>query len=205
MNTRRPLRPEPRLRPNPSGVPAINLPPPPPRSATPPTRGRDESDVGDRFPADVRDVGGGVETTRAEAAAESRPVRRKSTGTPRSTVTPGAAVRKTSLSLPASVAQLLREAADSQRKTQLSVILEAVETHKDVVEELVGEEQASGQRRDHEGLFPDPTQRTARVEPQVTTPIRISAANLAVLDEIVVRSGAASRSQLIAAVLRQLP
>ncbi|WP_460797442.1 ribbon-helix-helix domain-containing protein [Nocardioides pacificus] len=96
----------------------------------------------------------------------------------------------------------IRVASTDRGITLAELVLGAIERTQHHLSDLVANErpaasQASG------GLFPD-TPRSARrsTEARVTISIRLSAANLAVLDQLVVQHHADNRSQLITAALR---
>lgn len=111
------------------------------------------------------------------------------------------AVRDMSFTTPLLIRTKLREHAAKPDTTKAAVVLAAVEATAGRLADLVAAERGTGPAAG--ALFPDPAS-TARAtgDPRVPESLRLTARNLAVLDDLVTRCGADDRSQLLTAALR---
>lgn len=107
-------------------------------------------------------------------------------------------VRAISLSLPLTVRNRLREHARRAALSQVTVLLDAVESTVELLSTLI--EQGRPEPADT-GMFDRTPARPAATEPYVTVSLRTKATNVATLDDLVKQHGAASRSQLCAVAL----
>ncbi|GAA1836117.1 hypothetical protein GCM10009795_096610 [Nocardioides hankookensis] len=138
--------------------------------------------------------------TRRPSATPSKPTPTPSTSKPsRTSNRSTGGTRETSLSLPVSVREALR-AATANGPTNAEVILTAVENNAEHLAELVRAEVPD--KAPASGLFPDRAAAKVASEPRSTAPLLTTEANLAVLDDLQVKVGATSRSQLVSAALR---
>lgn len=109
--------------------------------------------------------------------------------------------RETSISLPADIREQWRRAAAEPDTTAAEVILEAIEANLDQLEDLVARERGDVARQEP-GLFPDRASVRSDGPTRVIAPLNTTARNLAVIDALVEKTRADSRSQLITAALR---
>lgn len=140
----------------------------------------------------AREGGHDAPPPRAAPVVASRPrVSDRSTG----------AVRDMSFTTPLFIRTKLREHAAKPDTTKAAVVLAAVEATASRLADLVAAERGTGPAAG--ALFPDPAS-TARATggPRVPESLRLTARNLAVLDDLVTRCGADDRSQLLTAALR---
>lgn len=142
------------------------------------------------------------ETTRATAKAEqaSKPVGR--TRRPRAEKAAARSasadtMRPVSVSVPLTMAEAWRDRAKNDRTSQVDVLLDALVAHQDELTDLVSARSEKPTVSD--GLF----DRTpgAKGERFVGVSLRIKSGNLEVIDQLVDKHGADSRSQLVAAAL----
>ncbi|ABL79326.1 MULTISPECIES: hypothetical protein [unclassified Nocardioides] len=142
------------------------------------------------------------ETTRATAKAEqaSKPIARtrkpraeKATARSASADT----MRPVSVSVPLTMAEAWRDRAKNDRTSQVDVLLDALVAHQNELTDLVSARSEKPTVSD--GLF----DRTpgAKGERFVGVSLRIKSGNLEVIDQLVDKHGADSRSQLVAAAL----
>lgn len=115
---------------------------------------------------------------------------------------PSETSRQTTILLPAGIAEWLRDTARQTSRTQLAVILDAIEHHHAHLQNLVDESSATTGSASSSGLFPDrPAGRAHNPGLTTTVGIRTTAANLEVIDRIAATTGARNRSHLIALAL----
>lgn len=112
--------------------------------------------------------------------------------------------RDATFTTPLALREILRERARITKDLTIpGIVLEAVETHLQDLARLVDLEKGTAPAGT--SLFPDPTSspRSSETgETRVPVTMRLTAANLAVLDNLVRQTGADNRSQLITAALR---
>jgi hypothetical protein len=109
--------------------------------------------------------------------------------------------RSISFTTPVLVRDLLRTTARASERTVAEVVLGAVSDSRERLGDLVAAERPTSPSTFV--LFPDPAAAPARSsEPRVTVTLRTTAANIQVLDDLVVSHRADDRSQLITAALR---
>lgn len=113
-------------------------------------------------------------------------------------------IREISFTTPVELRDRLRNTARSSPDTTVAaVVLDAIERNVDDLEALVAGEQPHSRPADHSGLFPDAV-KTERTSTEIRVPVtlRLTSANLAVIDDLAQQHRATSRSQLITAALR---
>lgn len=162
---------------------------PPPRRAT---------------PAAPITTPGPSETPRSESSASekaSAEIKPKKTSRSRASSASTGGLRRTTISLPQELAAKMRENLQADRSlTQIQFILNAIETNAHRLAELVTAERPTAAKGG--GLFPDQGSVRGSVEERTTINFDTTEANLKVIDGLVEKSGAASRSQLIRVALR---
>lgn len=131
-------------------------------------------------------------------AAEIKP---KKASRPKASSASTGGMRRTTISLPQQLAAQMRERLQADRNiTQIQFILHAIEANAHRLAELVTAERPTAAKSG--GLFPDQGTVRRSVEERTTINFDTTEANLKVIDELVEKSGAASRSQLIRVALR---
>jgi post-segregation antitoxin (ccd killing protein) len=107
--------------------------------------------------------------------------------------------------MPATLHDSLRERAQTTGSTIAGVVIEAITQQLENLSELVVSEHNTPATNAPTGPFPDPIApkgpRVAR-ESLAVVNLRVTAANLKVIDDLVTQHKAASRSQLVTAALR---
>lgn len=106
-------------------------------------------------------------------------------------------MKAVSVSVPLTLAEAWRDSAKRERTSQVDVLLDALVARQDELTDLVAAR--TEQPTVNDGLF----DRTpgARMERFVGVSLRIKSGNLQVIDQLVDKHGAESRSQLVAAAL----
>jgi hypothetical protein len=161
-----------------------NIPPPPPRIATRPEPTPEPE-------SRPRAVEAAVERGTAPAAPRKAAKPSETTG----------ALADVTFTTPLELRTLLREHARvSQDLTVPGIVLAAVEANVTDLARLV--ELEKGPIPAGSALFPDPTSSSRPSETRVPESMRLSTANLAVVDALVRQTQADNRSQLITAALR---
>jgi hypothetical protein len=156
----------------------------------PPTR-RPQSRVA--APASPRTAEAEYRTEAVTQAAIKRPARRPASSS--ATVT-----RNVTLSLPASLVARIRDRARQDRATQPEVLLDALSATESDLGSLLAD---AAPTPTTDGLFVRRTPRPAHADPLSTLSLRLLSTNLETIDSLVAKHGAASRSALCAAALRQ--
>jgi hypothetical protein len=143
------------------------------------------------------------DTEPAKPSAERGPAEAK----PRKAVRPKASsastggLRRTTISIPQRLAAGMRERLQVDRKvSQIQFILNAIEANAHRLAELVEKERPTAPTAG--GLFPDQSTGRKAIEDRTTINFDTTEANLKVIDSLVEKHGADSRSQLIRAALR---
>lgn len=161
---------------------------PPPRQQTP-------------APAPVTAAEGNVEQAKPSTdrgAVEAMP---KKTARPKASSASTGGMKRTTISIPQRLAAGMRERLQTDRKvSQIQFILNAIEANAHRLAELVENERPAAPTSG--GLFPDPSTSRNAIEERTTINFDTTEANLAVIDSLVEKHGADSRSQLIRAVIR---
>lgn len=155
-----------------------------------------EAQAGSPAPAPAK------EATRAEAAAASastspaRKARAEKTAAPARSASADT-MKPVSVSVPLTLAEAWRDRAKNDRTSQVDVLLDAIVAHQGELTEMVAARAEKPTVSD--GLF----ERTPGVKGErfVGVSLRIKSSNLEVVDQLVDKHGAESRSQLVAAVL----
>ena len=106
--------------------------------------------------------------------------------------------RPITLSLPSDLVVKIKEHARHQRLTQPAVLLDALSASQDRLGELIASRRPVEQL---DSLFIR-TSPQVRTEPMATLSMRLLAPNVDVIDQLVVKYGAPSRSTLCAVALR---
>lgn len=110
-------------------------------------------------------------------------------------------LRRTTISIPQRLAAGMRERLQADRKvSQIQFILNAIEANAHRLAELVEKERPTAPTAG--GLFPDQSTGRNAIEERTTINFDTTEANLKVIDSLVEKHGADSRSQLIRAALR---
>ncbi|MBU2697636.1 hypothetical protein CCO04_21325 [Pimelobacter sp. 30-1] len=110
-------------------------------------------------------------------------------------------MKRTTISIPLRLAAQMRASLETDRKvTQVQFILNAIESNAHRLKELVEAEKPAP--RTSGGLFPDRSAARSQVEERTTINFDTTEANLKVIDALVDKTEADSRSQLIRAALR---
>lgn len=110
-------------------------------------------------------------------------------------------MRRTTISIPQRLAAGMRERLQADRKvSQIQFILNAIEANAHRLAELVEKERPAAPTTG--GLFPDQSTGRNAIEERTTINFDTTEANLKVIDSLVEKHGADSRSQLIRAALR---
>lgn len=107
--------------------------------------------------------------------------------------------RPITLSLPAELVVLIKDHARNQRLTQPELLLDALTASQDRFGELVASRRPVAQSSD--SLFVR-TSPQVRAEPMATLSMRLLAPNVDVIDQLVIKYNAPSRSALCAVALR---
>lgn len=165
----------------------ISGPPPRPKT-TAPVQGAPamESDAEPEKPSAERGAGEAKPKKAARSKASSA-----STG----------GMRRTTISIPQRLAAGMRERLQANRKvSQIQFILNAIEANAHRLAELVENERPPAPTTG--GLFPDQSTGRNAVEERTTINFDTTEANLKVIDSLVEKHGADSRSQLIRAAVR---
>lgn len=137
------------------------------------------------------------------AGPEREPVERKAKSAPRSKAssTSTGGMRRTTISIPQRLAASMRERLQADRKvSQIQFILNAIEANAERLAELVEAEKPAAPTAG--GLFPDQSPGRTPIEERTTINLDTTEANLRVIDSLVEKTAADSRSQLIRAALR---
>ena len=140
------------------------------------------------------------EATRAEAvgagSARTRKARAEKTAAPARSASADT-MKPVSVSVPLTLAEAWRDRAKNDRTSQVDVLLDAIVAHQGELTEMVAARAEKPTVSD--GLF----DRTPGVKGErfVGVSLRIKSSNLEVVDQLVDKHGAESRSQLVAAVL----
>lgn len=123
---------------------------------------------------------------------------------PQPSTSTGSAIRETSLSLPATLVEALRDEARNQGISVPAVILDAItHAHPDLHRLVENEQCRRTPQPDPGGLFPHAFKPSATPPPaQAVINIRLTEANLGVIDQLVLDTKAASRSKLVGLALR---
>lgn len=110
-------------------------------------------------------------------------------------------MKRTTISIPQRLAASMRERLQADRKvSQIQFILNAIEANAHRLAELVEKERPAAPTTG--GLFPDQSTSRNAIEERTTINFDTTEANLKVIDSLVEKHGADSRSQLIRAALR---
>ena len=108
-------------------------------------------------------------------------------------------MRSTTLSLPITLVEQLRDRATRDHVSQPEILMDALSAARDHLAALVAE--ANPPRQSEDGLFVRTTPR-ASAEPLTTLSLRMLKRNIDAIDQLVESSKASSRSQLCALALR---
>lgn len=139
------------------------------------------------------------EADRSEKAPGEPKVKRASRPKASSASTGG--MKRTTISIPLRLAAQMRASLETDRKvTQVQFILNAIESNAHRLAELVEKERPAAPTTG--GLFPDQSAGRNAIEERTTINFDTTEANLKVIDSLVEKHGADSRSQLIRAALR---
>lgn len=110
--------------------------------------------------------------------------------------------RNISFTTPIPMREQLRQAAREHETTLTQLVLDAIEATSDQLAELVAAEQPT-QPFANGNLFPQREHSARRhEEPRIATSLRVGSINLEILDALVKKHKATSRSELITAALR---
>lgn len=125
----------------------------------------------------------------------------KKASRPKASSTSTGGMKRTTISIPLRLAAQMRASLQTGRKvTQVQFILNAIESNAHRLKELVEAEKPATPTSG--GLFPDRSSARSQVEERTTINFDTTEANLKVIDALVDKTGADSRSQLIRAALR---
>lgn len=162
-------------------------PPPRPKTTSPaPVTPAVEADAEPQKPSAERGAG------------EAKP---KKAARPKASSASTGGMRRTTISIPQRLAAGMREHLQADRKvSQIQFILNAIEANAHRLAELVDKERPSAPTTG--GLFPDQSAGRNAIEERTTINFDTTEANLKVIDSLVEKHGADSRSQLIRAALR---
>ncbi|MGD9961864.1 hypothetical protein [Nocardioides sp.] len=131
-------------------------------------------------------------------AAEVKP---KKAARPKASSASTGGMKRTTISIPQRLAASMRERLQGDRRvSQIQFILNAIESNAHQLGELVAKERPLAPTTG--GLFPDPSTGRKAIEERTTINFDTTEANLKVIDSLVEKHGAESRSQLIRAALR---
>lgn len=135
------------------------------------------------------------ETAKPKPARSKKPRADKTTAPARSA--DADTMKPVSVSVPLTLAEAWRDRAKKDRTSQVDVLLDAIVAHQDELDDLVA---AAGQKPTvNDGLFDrGPGSKGERF---VGVSLRIKSGNLAVIDRLADKHGAAKRSPFVAAVL----
>ncbi|MGK2876115.1 MAG: CopG family ribbon-helix-helix protein [Nocardioides sp.] len=131
-------------------------------------------------------------------AVEAKP---KKAARPKASSASTGGMKRTTISIPQRLAASMRERLQADRKvSQIQFILNAIEANAHQLAELVEKERPAAPTT--RGLFPDQSTSRNVIEERTTINFDTTEANLKVIDSLVEKHGADSRSQLIRAALR---
>jgi metal-responsive CopG/Arc/MetJ family transcriptional regulator len=131
-------------------------------------------------------------------AVEAKP---KKAARPKASSASTGGMKRTTISIPQRLAASMRERLQADRTvSQIQFILNAIEANAHRLAELVEKERPAAPTT--RGLFPDQSTSRNAIEERTTINFDTTEANLKVIDSLVEKHGADSRSQLIRAALR---
>lgn len=161
---------------------------PPPRRPTPAPAPEPKADAAPQ----------GTPTAADSGPADTKP--KKATRAKASSASTGG-LKRTTVSIPQRLVASMRDRLQTDRKvSQIQFILNAIEMNADRLKDLVDQEKPALPTRG--GLFPDQSAARTPIEERTTINLDTTEANLRVIDSLVEKNGADSRSQLIRAALR---
>lgn len=161
---------------------------PPPRRQTP-------------APAPVTAPEGNAEPEKPSAERGAVEAKSKKAARPKASSASTGGMKRTTISIPQRLAASMRERLQADRKvSQIQFILNAIEANAHRLAELVEKERPAAPTTG--GLFPDQSTSRNAIEERTTINFDTTEANLKVIDSLVEKHGADSRSQLIRAALR---